>query len=90
MQFNHYNPVGVVFGDGAVSALANHIKSDNILILLDPFMASTNLVDIIRDNLKGKSIEFFSDIEPNPSQATVDNATEAGRGINARTVVGIG
>lgn len=89
-QFNFFMPTKVCFEPGSSKKVKQYIKGENVLIISDPFLYKSGVAKQIGECLSDKKVEYFSDVEPNPSCESVDKATEIARSINANCIIGLG
>ena len=89
-SFNYFMPVRICFKNELVKKLDQYISGNNVLIISDPFLYKNGTAALIGDSLSKKNVAYFSDIEPNPSCESVDNAAEVAREIKADCVIGLG
>ena len=89
-KFKFNMPVDVRCENGLSKKLSGLINEKNIFIISDPFLYKNGTAKLIGDSLEGSSVEYFYEIEPNPSCESVDKAAEKARSINAGCVIGIG
>lgn len=89
-NFKFYMPTHVCFGIGYATQIADYIQGVNVLIVCDPFLYQTGIAKKIGDSLKGKTVTYFSDVEPNPSCESVDQAADLARSTQTDCVIGLG
>ena len=89
-KFKFNMPVDVRCENGLSKKLSSLINEKNIFIISDPFLYKNGTAKLIGDSLEGSNVEYFYEIEPNPSCESVDKAAEKARSINAGCVIGIG
>lgn len=65
-------------------------KVQNILIIADPFLISSGLVQKLSDNLSDYNITVFSEIEPEPSLVLGEKLVKFAKDAKAELVIGIG
>ncbi len=88
--FHYYMPVKILFDYGVSQKMASYIAGENVLIISDPFLYQNGVTQRIGESLIGKTVGYFSDIEPNPSCESVDAAAAAARALKADCVIGLG
>lgn len=88
--FHYYMPVKILFDYGVSQKMASYIAGENVLIISDPFLYQNGVAQRIGESLIGKTVGYFSDIEPNPSCESVDAAAAAARALKADCVIGLG
>ena len=74
-------PVKILFDYGVSQKMASYIAGENVLIISDPFLYQNGVAQRIGESLIGKTVGYFSDIEPNPSCESVDAAAAAARKV---------
>ncbi len=90
MSWKYFNPVKIVFGEGALSELEGCLKGQRILLVTDSRLSSSGLAGRVQDILKDKEVILYDKIQPNPSSGSVNECGRlAGEG-RAETVVGLG
>lgn len=90
MNFNFYSPTRVLFGAGRLKELPEHLPSGKILVVTDATMEKLGFVDKLRALLPGREIAVFSDVEPNPSDCSVNQAAKLAVEFGASAVIGFG
>jgi alcohol dehydrogenase class IV len=85
----------LVFGRNAVRQLgevAERLRAERVLIVTDPVLAKTGLVDRVRGPIQEKSIrvEIFDGGEPEPSLKAADACVAAAERCQANAIVGLG
>ncbi|MEO2037834.1 MAG: iron-containing alcohol dehydrogenase, partial [Martelella sp.] len=83
------------FGVGALEELPTLVKAqigDRIMLVTDPGMMATGIVDRAVDLLRdgGIAVELFGDVEADPPEHVVLSAVAAARSSDAKGVVGLG
>ncbi len=89
-SFHYWMPVRIQFGTGATRRIGEWARGERILIISDPFLYNNGSAKRIGEGLKGKQVEYFRDVEPNPSCESVDAAAKTARDLKADVVIGIG
>lgn len=81
----------VYFGQGALNAL-DSIKDKKVLIITDPFMVKSGMIDSVTTPLKNNKVEYsiFSDIVPDPPIETVVQGIEEMAKINPDILIALG
>ncbi|MEW8957242.1 1-propanol dehydrogenase PduQ [Clostridium sp.] len=81
----------VYFGQGALNAL-DFIKDKKVLIITDPFMVKSGMIDSVTTPLKNNKVEYsiFSDIVPDPPIETVVQGIEEMAKINPDILIALG
>ena len=90
MNFNFHMPTKVVFEEGAIDSLSNHVVGSSLLMMCDPFLYKSGTAKKVADATNIQNIVYFYDIEPNPSCQTVDRAAEIARSHHVDVVIGLG
>jgi alcohol dehydrogenase class IV len=85
----------IQFGTGALQKLGDLValgSNRSVLLITDPGMMKTNIVDRALDVLRAAEIEVtvFHDIEADPPEAVIEAATRLARKANFGCVVGLG
>lgn len=83
------------FGVGALEELPTLVKAqigDRIMLVTDPGMMATGIVDRAVDLLRkgGVAVELFGDVEADPPEHVVLSAVDAARSADAQGIVGLG
>ena len=88
--FQFHMPTRIMYGPGASgSSLGELIASENILIISDPFLYKNGTAQRIGEGLSGRKA-YFSNVEPNPSCDSVDEAARLARDFGASCIIGLG
>lgn len=95
LSFQFYEKVKVLFGNGSVNQLgelANHIGGKKALIVCDPGMQATGIVEKVIEGLKTENIDavVFADNEPNPPIAASEKGYETFVKEGCDFVIGLG
>lgn len=96
MKFVFHLPTRVLFGYGETKELGNVIRglgANRTFVVTDPGVLAAGLVDEAIESLKRagmKSVEIYSDIEPDPSVDTVNRAAAAFTRGDFDSIVAIG
>lgn len=93
-NFQYYNPVRIVFGEGQIKALANLVP-DNARVLITYGGGSakkTGTLDEVKTALTGKNREIFEfgGIEPNPEFTTLMKAVDMVKDHNIDFLLAVG
>ncbi len=88
-------PTRVYFGEDAHARLADilaALDASRVFLVVDPAMAGSEIFLACRQSLRdrGAAAEVFQDVEPEPSDATVDKAFAQCRALGAQAVLAIG
>jgi alcohol dehydrogenase len=93
LSFSYYLPTKIVFGFGALSKLAEEsggLGEGKALVVTDPFMAKSGVVEKVRTALGGREVEVFDGVEPEPRIEVAQRVAERVRGGTFGLVVGVG
>ena len=90
IQFSYCMPSRIVLGKGSTANIGKYVQGKSVLIICDPFLYKCGVAEKVGSHLSGCKVEYFHDIEPNPSCESVDTATALAREMGAETIVGIG
>lgn len=66
-EFRFWMPVHIRCGQGAALNMLDEIRGDSVLIISDPFLYQNGTAERVGNALAGKTVAYFSEIEPNPS-----------------------
>jgi alcohol dehydrogenase class IV len=88
-------PTTVVFGAGAVSTLADHVRrigARRALVVCDPGVVKVGIADRVRALLEagGIAAAVFDAVDPNPVEKNVTDGVSAYRAHGAECVVAVG
>ena len=88
-------PTTIVFGAGAVSAVAGHVKrlgAVRALVVCDPGVVRVGIAERVRGLLEagGVSASVFDKVDPNPVEKNVFDGVAAYRGHGAACIVSVG
>ena len=89
-NFRFHMPVAVHYGVGIAHNMTGRIRGERVMIVCDPFLYQSGVAEKLGGALEGKTVSYFSGIEPNPSTVSVDVCAEAARVARAETVIGVG
>ena len=89
-NFRFHMPVAVHYGVGIAHNMTGRIRGERVMIVCDPFLYQSGVAEKLGGALEGKTVSYFSGIEPNPSTVSVDACAEAARAARAETVIGVG
>ena len=95
LSFQFFQKTRVLVGAGAVNQLgelADHMGAKKALVVADPGMVATGIVDKITSALKagGKEYVVFDENEPNPPIAACEKGYEVCKAENCDFIIGIG
>lgn len=93
--FIYRTPAKIIHCVGSTTDLpttVGELLSTNIFLITDTTLLSLGLFSPLIDSLKmaGHVVTIFSDVEPEPSSATVTKAVELAQEANAQTIIGAG
>ena len=88
-------PTTVVFGNGSISTLGDHIKrigASRALIVCDPGVVKAGIAERVRKVLEGAGIpaSIFDRVDPNPIEPNVIEGVAAFRSHGADVIVSVG
>lgn len=66
------------------------LPAQRVLLVTDPFMVTTPVMDTIRGHLQGATISVFSEVQPDPTTAQVSKGVEAYLTADPDTVIALG
>ncbi|PCJ85200.1 MAG: alcohol dehydrogenase [Hyphomicrobiales bacterium] len=83
------------FGSGLLSSLGDIVNADiasKVLLVTDPGMMSTGIVDKALKSLKeaGVEVTLFKDVKADPPEAIILEATEIAVSMGAKGIIGLG
>ena len=79
----------IKFGEGSLKAL-KELKNKNILIITDPFMVKSKVIDKITVNLENSNYKIFEEIVPDPPIETVVAGIETLKNVNPDVIIALG
>ena len=88
-------PTTVVFGNGSISTVADHVKrigAKRALIVCDPGVVKAGIAERVRKVLEDGGIpaSVFDRVDPNPIEPNVSDGVAAFRSHNADVIVSVG
>ncbi len=88
-------PTTIVFGNGAISTLADYVRragGKRALVVCDAGVVKAEIAEKVRKNLEGASIPtmIFDRVDPNPVEENVSQGVAAFRSHQADIVVAVG
>lgn len=88
-------PTTVVFGNGSIATLGDHIKrigASRALIVCDPGVVKAGIAERVRKVLDGAGIpaQVFDRVDPNPIEPNVTDGVAAFRSHGADVIVSVG
>lgn len=95
LSFQFYEKVKVLYGNGVINQLgelAKHIGGTKALVVCDPGMKKTDIVDRVCDGLKNENIPYavFDDNEPNPPIRASEDAYKMLVAEKCDFIIGVG
>ena len=79
----------ITFGTGALAAL-EELPGERVLVITDGFLAKSGLLDKVLAHLKGRTVEIFDQVVPDPPIDLVAKGARALADFKPRTVVAFG
>ena len=79
----------ITFGGGALAAL-EELPGEKVLVVTDSFLAESGLLDMALAHLKGRRVEVFRQVVPDPPLDLVAKGARALADFGPRTVVAFG
>ena len=94
-DFTFNVPQDIIFGKGSLKRLPELLEksgSKKMLLISGPVLKKIGMVEKVEEIVKasGIEVEVFTDVEANPSVATVDKATETYKKAGATSIVAFG
>jgi alcohol dehydrogenase class IV len=88
-------PTTIVFGNGSIATLGDHIKrvgASRALVVCDPGVVKAGIAERVREVLEGASIPamVFDRVDPNPIEPNVTEGVAAFRSHGADVIVSVG
>lgn len=88
-------PTTIVFGNGSIATLGDHIKrvgASRALIVCDPGVVKAGIAERVREVLAGAGIPamVFDRVDPNPVEPNVTEGVAAFRSHGANVIVSVG
>lgn len=88
-------PTKIVFGNGALATLADHVKTaggKRALVVVDPGVVKAGIADKVKKVLEdgGVAAAIFDRVDPNPIEQNIVDGVHAFRGHSADFVVSVG
>lgn len=88
-MYNFEIKTKIKFGKGSLESLSE-IKNKKILIITDPFMIKSKMIDKILEHIKESSYEIFSDIVPDPPIETIVSGVEVCDRVRPEVIIALG
>lgn len=91
-KFNVYNPTQIIFGEGRIAELAEHIAADaRVMVLYGGGSAERNgTLAEVKSALGARHVQMFAGIEPNPSYETLSKAVDIVRADKIDFLLAVG
>ena len=64
-NFRFHMPVAVHYGVGIAHNMTGRIRGERVMIVCDPFLYQSGVAEKLGGALEGKTVSYFSGIEPN-------------------------
>lgn len=88
-MYNFEIKTKIKFGEGSLKSL-NEIKNKKILIITDPFMIKSKMIDKIVEHISESNYEIFSDIIPDPPIETIVSGVEVFNKVKPEVIIALG
>ncbi len=88
-MYNFEIKTKIKFGKGSLESLGE-IKNKKILIITDPFMIKSKMIDKILEQIKESTYEIFSDIVPDPPIETIVSGVEVCDRVKPEVIIALG
>ncbi len=88
-MYNFEIKTKIKFGEGSLKSL-NEIKNKKILIITDPFMIKSKMIDKIVEHISESNYEIFSDIVPDPPIETIVSGVEVFNKVKPEVIIALG
>lgn len=94
-RFNYYINSKIHFGFDSLTemeSILTDLKKTRILLISDPGLVETGIVDKIVDSMSNSSYEIkvFSEVEANPRIETIEKAAQIGKEFECDCIIGAG
>ena len=90
MAAHYYLPTRVIYGTGCLADLPARITVRRLLVLCSGTLRRQGLLDRLLAEIAVEAVTIFAEVEPNPSYATVDRASELARAFRADGCLAVG
>lgn len=92
LSFIYFAPTKVVFGAGSVSELPMEVGTlgSKVLLVTDPGIIATGMVDQVKDILGDSLVGVFSDVPQDTGMEVVDEGARYGTSTGADVIVSLG
>ncbi|MDK2564058.1 1-propanol dehydrogenase PduQ [Romboutsia sedimentorum] len=88
-MYNFEIKTKIKFGKGSLESISE-IKNKKILIITDPFMIKSKMIDKILEHIKESSYEIFSDIVPDPPIELIVSGVEVCDRVKPQVIIALG
>lgn len=91
-NFDFYNPVKILFGEGKISLLANEIPQNSVILVTygGGSIKANGIYDQVMNALSGFKVYEFGGIEPNPRYETLMKAVEIIKSNSVNFLLAVG
>lgn len=91
-NFDFYNPVKILFGEGKIDLLSQEISNDSVILITygGGSIKRNGVYDKVISSLKGYHVIEFGGIEPNPHFETLMKAVEIVKKENVTFLLAVG
>lgn len=89
-NWSFYNPVRILFGEGTLQQLTQHLPGRKGLLVTSPGFTRRGDTAIILRGLCGRDVLVMDDVSPNPGIELLERKQEQYKGHNLEYVLGIG
>jgi alcohol dehydrogenase len=90
LSWSFYNPVKVITAEGALDSLAGMVPAGDLLLVTDSWFTKSGTVSRVREILKGRSVEVYDAVLPNPELEAIDTAFTGLRDRKFSCVIALG
>ncbi|WP_164745727.1 iron-containing alcohol dehydrogenase [Neobacillus mesonae] len=87
------NTTEIIWGSGAVENVSSIIEKNKVkrvLVVTDPGIVKSGLIDLVTPQLKNVEYTLFNEVEPNPSVQTVNKALDKCKELETDLIIGVG
>ncbi|MER3601940.1 MAG: NAD-dependent alcohol dehydrogenase [Nitrososphaerota archaeon] len=89
MAWVYTSPRTIVFGREALEYV-EQIEGERVLVITDRTMQRLGLLELLLGHLKGRQVQVFSDVEPEPSLETARRAARAAQAFSPNLIISLG